>query len=50
MARASTLNAHYTPNEVIDEIYSAINGFGYNNNIKILEPSCGTGNFIGNLP
>ncbi len=50
MARASTLNAHYTPNEVIDEIYRAINGFGYNNNIKILEPSCGTGNFIGNLP
>ena len=50
MARASTLNAHYTPNEVIDEIYNAINGFGYNSNIKILEPSCGTGNFIGNLP
>lgn len=50
MARASTLKAHYTPNEVIDEIYRAISGFGYDNNIKILEPSCGTGNFIGNLP
>lgn len=50
MARASTLNAHYTPNEIINEMYSAIKNFGYNNSIKILEPSCGTGNFIGNLP
>nr|WP_317359410.1 hypothetical protein [uncultured Tyzzerella sp.] len=36
MARASILNAHYTPNEVIDEIYRVINGFGYNNNVKII--------------
>lgn len=50
MARASTLNAHYTPNEIISEMYSAIKNFGYNNSIKILEPSCGIGNFIGNLP
>lgn len=50
MARASTLNAHYTPNEIISEMYSSIKNFGYNNSIKILEPSCGIGNFIGNLP
>ncbi len=50
MARASTLNAHYTPNEIINEMYSAIKNFGYKNSIKILEPSCGIGNFIGNLP
>ena len=50
MARASTLNAHYTPNEIINEMYNAIKGFGYDSDIKILEPSCGTGNFIGNVP
>ncbi len=50
MARASTLNAHYTPKEIIDCMYSAIKNFGYNISIKILEPACGTGNFIGNLP
>ena len=50
MARASTLNAHYTPKEIIDSMYSAIKNFGYQGNIKVLETSCGTGNFIGNLP
>ena len=50
MARASTLNAHYTPKEIIDCMYSTIKNFGYDTNIKILEPSCGTGNFIGSLP
>ncbi|WP_250277603.1 DUF4314 domain-containing protein [[Clostridium] colinum] len=50
MARASTLNAHYTSKEIIDCIYDAIKNFGYDSNIKILEPSCGIGNFIGNLP
>lgn len=49
-ARASTLNAHYTPNEIIQNMYGAIKNFGFNENIKVLEPSCGTGNFIGNLP
>lgn len=49
-ARASTLNAHYTPNEIIQNMYVAIKNFGYNQNIKILETSCGIGNFIGNLP
>lgn len=49
-ARASTLNSHYTPNEIIQNMYVAIKNFGFNENIKILETSCGTGNFIGNLP
>ncbi|MDE6182635.1 MAG: DUF4314 domain-containing protein, partial [Eubacteriales bacterium] len=49
-AKASTLNAHYTPNEIIENMYVAIKNFGFNENIKILESSCGTGNFIGNLP
>ena len=49
-ARASTLNAHYTPDEIIKNMYSAILKFGFKDGVKILEPSCGTGNFIGHLP
>ncbi len=49
-ARASTLNAHYTPNEIIQNMYVAIRNFGYKDSIKILESSWGIGNFIGNLP
>lgn len=48
-ARESTLTAFYTPPIVIDSIYSTLNnlGFKYGN---ILEPACGTGNFLGRLP
>lgn len=49
-ARSSTLNAHYTPNEIIKSMYEAVKNFGYNGKINILEPSCATGNFIGNIP
>lgn len=48
-ARESTLTAFYTPPIVIDSIYSILDnlGFKYGN---ILEPACGTGNFLGRLP
>ncbi|MEG0547852.1 MAG: SNF2-related protein [Coprobacillus sp.] len=48
-ARASTLTAFYTPPTVIESMYNVLEnlGFRYGN---ILEPSCGTGNFIGMLP
>lgn len=49
MARASTLNAHYTSPTVIQAIYSAVEQMGFRTG-NILEPSCGVGNFFGLLP
>ena len=49
-ARGSTLNAYYTPKEVIDGIYMALDRFGVKGNNRILEPSMGTGNFFGYMP
>ncbi len=45
----STLNAHYTSPEVISEIYRGLEHLGFKQG-KILEPSMGTGNFIGLMP
>lgn len=44
-ARASTLNAHYTPNNIVDFIWSGVKSMGYKGG-KALEPSVGTGRFI----
>ena len=49
MARASTLNAHYTSPTVIRAIYAAVEQMGFHTG-NILEPSCGVGNFFGLLP
>lgn len=49
MARASTLNAHYTSPTVIKAIYEAVGGMGFTSG-NILEPSMGVGNFFGLLP
>lgn len=49
MARASTLNAHYTSPTVIKAIYDAVEQMGFTTG-NILEPACGTGNFFGMLP
>lgn len=49
MARASTLNAHYTSPTVIKAIYDAVEQMGFKSG-NILEPACGTGNFFGMLP
>ena len=48
-ARESTLTAFYTPPVVIRAIYDKLSEMGFENG-NILEPSCGTGNFIGLLP
>ena len=48
-ARASTLTAFYTPPVVIRGIYKALAQMGFTQG-NILEPSCGTGNFLGLLP
>ncbi|NLK37996.1 MAG: DEAD/DEAH box helicase family protein, partial [Epulopiscium sp.] len=49
MARASTLNAHYTSPTVIKAIYSAVEHMGFSTG-NILEPACGIGHFFGMLP
>jgi N12 class adenine-specific DNA methylase len=48
-ARASTLTAFYTPPIVINAIYKTLQNMGLSQ-ANILEPSCGTGNFLGMLP
>lgn len=48
-ARESTLTAFYTPPVVIRFMYKALENMGLKTG-NILEPSCGTGNFIGMLP
>lgn len=48
-ARGSTLTAFYTPKVVIDAIYESLSNLGFEKG-NILEPSAGTGRFIGNLP
>lgn len=48
-ARESTLTAFYTPQTVISAVYKALENIGFKGG-NILEPSCGTGHFIGMLP
>lgn len=48
-ARQSVLNAHYTRPEVIDFMYAALQHFGFQGG-DVLEPTFGTGNFIGAMP
>ena len=49
-ARASTLNSHYTSQTIIDAMYKAIQNMDLPRDSRILEPSCGTGNFIARMP
>lgn len=48
-ARESSLTAYYTPKAIIDAMYRSLQRFGFTKG-KILEPCCGTGNFIGSSP
>lgn len=48
-ARESTLNAHYTSPIIIEAIYDGLQMLGFKEG-NILEPSCGSGNFMGMLP
>ncbi|MBR0484479.1 MAG: methyltransferase domain-containing protein [Oscillospiraceae bacterium] len=48
--RSSTLNSHYTPQIVIDAMYKAVQNMDLPRDARILEPSCGTGNFISRMP
>lgn len=49
-ARRTTLTSHYTPQVIIDAMYKTIRNMGLPKNSRILEPSCGTGNFIARMP
>lgn len=49
-ARESTLNAHYTPQIIIDAMYKAVQNMDLPRDARILEPACGTGNFISRMP
>jgi len=49
-ARSSVLNSHFTPQVIIDAMYKAVKNMDLPKNANILEPSCGTGNFITRLP
>lgn len=49
-AKASTTDAHYTPQIIIDAMYKAIQNMGIPRDSRVLEPACGTGNFIARMP
>lgn len=46
-ARSSTLTSFYTPPEVIDSVYLALERFQFEGG-NVLEPSMGVGNFCKN--
>ena len=48
-ARRTTLNAHYTPVEVVDAMWTGLRDLGFDGG-RVLEPGCGAGNFIGLAP
>jgi len=48
-ASESTLNAHFTPIEVIDAMWEIVRGLGFTGG-RVLEPAAGPGYFIGAMP
>jgi N12 class adenine-specific DNA methylase/SAM-dependent methyltransferase len=48
-ARRTVLNAHYSPAEVAEAIWTAVTELGFTGG-RVLEPGCGSGNFIGLTP
>lgn len=48
-ARRTTLNAHYTSAEVIEAVWDLTRDLGFETG-DVLEPGCGSGNFIGFAP
>ena len=49
-AKASSTDAHYTPQTIIDAMWSAVQNMGIPRDSRVLEPACGTGNFITRMP
>ncbi len=48
-ARSSVLNAHYTSPEIAQAMWSALRRAGYRDGL-VLEPGCGSGNFLAFAP
>ncbi len=48
-AARSTLNAHYTDAALVQAIWAVANQLGFDGGL-VLEPGCGSGNFIGFAP
>lgn len=48
-ARNSTLTAFYTPPTIVNAIYDVLNKMNFTSG-NVLEPACGTGNFMGLAP
>ena len=48
-AARNTLNAHYTDAELVQAIWAGVRQLGFTGG-RVLEPGCGSGNFIGFAP
>lgn len=48
-ARRNTLNAHYTDARVVENVWRAVEGLGFDGG-RVLEPGSGSGTFIGFAP
>jgi N12 class adenine-specific DNA methylase/2-polyprenyl-3-methyl-5-hydroxy-6-metoxy-1,4-benzoquinol methylase len=49
-ARRTTLNAHYTSAVVVQAMWQAVSDLGFDGDGRVLEPGCGSGNFLGFAP
>ncbi|MFE1400367.1 SNF2-related protein [Nocardiopsis dassonvillei] len=48
-AKTNTLNAHYTDFSLVQGVWEGMRGLGFEGG-NVLEPGCGSGNFIGAAP
>jgi N12 class adenine-specific DNA methylase len=48
-ARRTTMNAHYTDAAIVKAMWSAVTSLGFDAGV-VLEPGCGSGNFLGFAP
>jgi N12 class adenine-specific DNA methylase len=48
-ARRNTLNAHYTDAAIVQAMWAAVRALGFDRG-RVLEPGCGSGNFIAFAP
>src|ERR1700677_2992842 len=48
-ARRTTLNAHYTDAAIVRAVWDSVAGLGFSGGV-VVEPGCGSGNFIGFAP
>ncbi len=48
-AMLTTINAHYTSAEIVKAMWEAVQDLGFSGG-RVLEPGCGSGNFIGLAP